>query len=156
MANGELTGTYTTVALQRAARRADRGRSATIPAPVASSDAFDRSDLADIPDILRGQVVVTERDAAGGLLAATGVQTAGRARRRVLRRRPTRPSAPRSSATPSALGLGADRAHASRSQLFDTPDAGAADVPMERDDRTGVWSVRGDRRAGPASTTGTG
>ena len=100
--------------------------------------------------------MVTERDAEGTLLAATGVQIPG-----VLDdvyaagdRRPT--LGPTFAGGRPTLAVWAPTAQHGALQLFDSPTAAPQTVPMRRDDRTGVWSVRGDDGAGPASTTGTG
>jgi len=105
---------------------------------------FRLSDLKKIKEVLRGQVVVTERDAAGRLLAATGVQTAGAL---------DDVYAPAAKATLGAtfgggrptLAVWAPTARTVSLELFDTPAAAARTVAMTRDDGTGVWSVRGAR-----------
>jgi len=104
--------------------------------------AFKLSDLRKVKDVLRGQVAVTERDAAGKLLAATGVQTAGAL---------DDVYAPAARATLGAtfgggrptLAVWAPTARTVVLELFDTPAAPARTVAMTRDDGTGVWSVRG-------------
>ncbi|WP_233624514.1 pullulanase-type alpha-1,6-glucosidase [Actinoplanes sp. ATCC 53533] len=104
--------------------------------------AFKLSDLKKIKEVLRGQVAVTERDAAGKLLAATGVQTAGAL---------DDVYAPAARATLGAtfgggrpsLAVWAPTARMVALELFDTPAAPARTVAMTRDDGTGVWSVRG-------------
>ena len=65
--DGELSGTYTTAAVAGAAQRAHRGPARGVPAPVVATRRFtlDRRDRARVPAALRGQLVVTERDAGG-------------------------------------------------------------------------------------------
>ncbi|MEV6599644.1 pullulanase-type alpha-1,6-glucosidase [Actinoplanes sp. NPDC051346] len=98
----------------------------------------------DVREILKGQVAITERDAHGKLLSATGVQTAA-----VL-------DDVYAAATSARLGPVVDRgrprlavwaptAQSVRLELFDTPASAARIVPMSRDPRTGVWSVTGAR-----------
>ena len=79
---------------------------------------------------LRGQVVVTERDAAGKLLSATGVQTAGRARRRLLRGHRAPTLGPTFAGGRHAGGLGADRARPSPCSSTTRPTAAPRTVPM--------------------------
>ncbi|MDG4771631.1 pullulanase-type alpha-1,6-glucosidase [Solwaraspora sp. WMMD792] len=100
-------------------------------------------DRATVAAALRGQVAVTERDHEGNLLAVTGVQTPGvlddlyaAATKAPLGvtftgRRPT-------------LSVWAPTARTVALELFDTPTAEPQTVAMRRDDRTGVWSVRGE------------
>ncbi|PRY25708.1 pullulanase-type alpha-1,6-glucosidase [Pseudosporangium ferrugineum] len=96
----------------------------------------------DVRDIVRGQVAVTERDAQGTLLSATGVQTAGvlddvYAAATGARLGPTFDGGrPR-------LAVWAPTAQSVRLELSDTPGGAARDVAMVRDSRTGVWSVAG-------------
>ncbi|AGL18842.1 alpha-amylase [Actinoplanes sp. N902-109] len=116
----------------------------------------------DVREILKGQIAVTERDAEGTLLSATGVQTAG-----VL-------DDVYAAATGATLGptfrdghptlaVWAPTAHSVSLQLSGPPGAAEPsraepsraeptriepsgverDVTMHRDDRTGVWSVSG-------------
>ncbi|MFG1918019.1 pullulanase-type alpha-1,6-glucosidase [Micromonospora sp. NPDC048898] len=142
--DGELTGAYTTLPL-RAQRdgltEAQRDRFPHLWSY--RSFALDRRDLAKVPAALRGQLLVTERDAEGALLAATGVQIPG-----VL-------DDVYSPATDATLGptfdgrtpsvaLWAPTAQSVALHLFDSPTASPKTVPMRRDDRTGVWSARGD------------
>ncbi|MEV4348670.1 pullulanase-type alpha-1,6-glucosidase [Actinoplanes sp. NPDC049596] len=107
-------------------------------------DAFRLPAGVDAKAILRGQVVITERDAAGKLLAATGVQTAG-----VLD--DVYAAATTASLGPvgTTLSVWAPTAQQVALQLYDTANAAPKAVAMTRDDRTGVWSVRG-----PASWKG--
>jgi pullulanase-type alpha-1,6-glucosidase len=110
-------------------------------------DAF-KLGAADVATILRGQVVVTERDAAGKLISATGVQTAG-----VLDDLYAAATAaelgPVVSASRASLAVWAPTASDVDLLLYDTPTATPQTVGMFRDDRTGVWSARG-----PASWQG--
>jgi pullulanase-type alpha-1,6-glucosidase len=136
VADGELSGAYSEIALS--ARRDGLTEAQRTKFPhLWQYDAFDVP-AANKSHILRGQVVVTERDAAGKLLSATGVQTAG-----VL-------DDLYASATGAALGpvgttlsVWAPTARTVDLQLYDTPRSSPSTVAMKRDDRTGVWSVRG-------------
>lgn len=143
LVDGELAGTYRTIPLQ--ARRhgltgAQRERFPHLAAYQALT--LDRQHLAGVPAALRGQLVVTERDAGGALRAATGVQIPGvlddvyapatRAR-----------LGPTFTGAAPTLAVWAPTARTVALQLFDTPTSRPRPVPMQRDDRTGVWSVRG-------------
>ncbi|MFC3741277.1 pullulanase-type alpha-1,6-glucosidase [Paractinoplanes deccanensis] len=107
-------------------------------------DAFRLPPGVAIKDILRGQVAVTERDASGELLAATGVQTAG-----VLDDVYAAAASASLGPVGTTLSVWAPTAQKVSLQLYDTATAAPSTVPMARDDRTGVWSVRG-----PASWKG--
>ncbi|MDY7090532.1 MAG: pullulanase-type alpha-1,6-glucosidase [Actinomycetota bacterium] len=108
-------------------------------------DAFQLPKGVNVKDVLRGQVVLTERDAAGKLLAATGVQLAG-----VLDDVYAAAAADaRLGPVGTTLSVWAPTARTVQLQLFDTPAAQPSTVAMRRDDRTGIWSVRG-----PASWKG--
>ncbi|MER7457465.1 pullulanase-type alpha-1,6-glucosidase [Micromonospora sp. NPDC126480] len=145
VADGELAGTYTTIPL-RAQRNglteAQRDRFPHLWAYQAFT--LDRTHLAKVPAALRGQLVVTERDAGGTLLAATGVQIpgvlddvySGAIRARL---------GPTFAGGVPTLAVWAPTARTVSVQLFDTPAAQPETVRMRRDDRTGVWSVRGSR-----------
>lgn len=99
----------------------------------------DPRDRDRVKESLRGQLIATQRAANGALLAATGVQIPG-----VL------DDLYAAGATRAALGpvfrdgrptLSVWAPTARRVQL----ELGGRSVPMRRDDRTGVWSVRGTR-----------
>ena len=76
--DGELSGTYTSLPLRAQRNGLTEAQRAAFP-HLWSHQAFhlDRADLARVPAALRGQLVVTERDAGGALLRATGVQIPG-------------------------------------------------------------------------------
>ncbi len=145
IADGELAGTYTTIPL-RAQRNglteAQRDRFPHLWAHQAFG--LDRAHLAAVPAALRGQLVVTERDAEGTLLAATGVQIpgvlddvySGATRARL---------GPTFAGGVPTLAVWAPTARTVSVQLYDSPTARPETVAMRRDDRTGVWSVRGSR-----------
>ncbi|MFI5932317.1 pullulanase-type alpha-1,6-glucosidase [Actinoplanes sp. NPDC051494] len=98
----------------------------------------------DVREILKGQIAVTERDAAGKLLSATGVQLAGAlddlysaAARATL--------GPVFTAGRPKLAVWAPTAQSVSLELFDSPTSTPRGVAMWRDARTGVWSVRGTK-----------
>ncbi|MFC1416649.1 pullulanase-type alpha-1,6-glucosidase [Streptacidiphilus cavernicola] len=110
----------------------------------------DPRDTGRITTALRGQVIMTEREANGALLAASGVQTPGvldavygvKAAKAALG-----PVVSRHGAT---LAVWAPTAATVSLELYDSPTAATPHlVAMHRDDRTGVWSV-----GGPASWKG--
>ncbi|GAA2015556.1 pullulanase-type alpha-1,6-glucosidase [Catenulispora yoronensis] len=109
-----------------------------------SAFTVDPRDAARVKPALRSQLLATERDGSGNLLAATGVQIPG-----VL-------DALYSAASSAALGpvfdhnkptlsVWAPTAQSVKLELFDDAKATTKPtvVPMDADDRTGVWSVRG-------------
>ncbi len=144
VADGELTGSYRTIGLTAKRDGLTEAQRTRFP-HLWQYDAFGLPAGAPVRDILRGQVVVTERDAAGKLLAATGVQTAG-----VLDDVYASAAAgARLGPVGTTLSVWAPTAQKVDLQLFDTASSAAQTVAMARDDRTGVWSVRG-----PASWKG--
>ncbi|MEU5978792.1 pullulanase-type alpha-1,6-glucosidase [Streptomyces sp. NPDC047315] len=101
--------------------------------------AVDARDARRAPEALRGQLVATQRDATGALLAATGVQTAG-----VL------DDLYAAKATKAALGPVFTKKGVTLSVWAPTATTVALDldgraVPMRRDDASGVWSATGPR-----------
>ncbi|MFI1992656.1 pullulanase-type alpha-1,6-glucosidase [Actinoplanes sp. NPDC020271] len=140
VADGELTGSYQSVPLTSQRTGLTEAQRARFP-HLWQYGAF-QLDAKNVPDILRGQVVVTERDTSGKLLAATGVQTAG-----VLDDVYT-------AATDSDLGyvngrvsVWAPTARDVELEVYDAVGSSATLKPMTRDNRTGVWSLpvpRGD------------
>ncbi|WP_433385602.1 pullulanase-type alpha-1,6-glucosidase [Actinoplanes sp. CA-142083] len=136
VAGGELTGDYRELPLN--ARRDGLTEAQRTKFPhLWQYDAFDVPS-ADKSKILRGQVVVTERDAAGKLLSATGVQTAG-----VLDDLYAAATGATLGPVGTTLSVWAPTAQTVDLQLYDTPASSPSTVAMKRDDRTGVWSVRG-------------
>ncbi|MFC3500241.1 pullulanase-type alpha-1,6-glucosidase [Micromonospora krabiensis] len=143
--DGELSGTYATLpltALRNGLTEAQRARFPHLWAHGAF--ALDRGDLARVPDALRGQLLVTERDAQGRLLAATGVQIPG-VLDDVYARAVDARLGPIFAGRVPTLSVWAPTARDVSLELFDSPTAAPRTVAMRRDDRTGVWSVRGDR-----------
>ncbi|MEV6984687.1 pullulanase-type alpha-1,6-glucosidase [Sphaerisporangium sp. NPDC051017] len=112
---------------------------------LASSAALkvDPRDADLVRTALRGQVVAVERDAAGALLTATGVQIPGvlddvYAKAASAELGPVWPS------SSPAISVWAPTARTVELALYDGPSGAARTVhPMRRDDATGVWSVRG-------------
>ncbi|MDG4811305.1 pullulanase-type alpha-1,6-glucosidase [Micromonospora sp. WMMD1120] len=142
--DGELTGAYTTLPLRAQRNGLTEAQRTRFPHLWSyRSFALDRADLAKVPAALRGQVLVTERDAEGALLAATGVQLPG-VLDDVYPRATDATLGPTFAGRTPSLALWAPTARTVALQLFDSPTAAPRTVPMRRDDRTGVWSVRGD------------
>ncbi|MGC4821277.1 pullulanase-type alpha-1,6-glucosidase [Micromonospora sp. DT63] len=141
--DGELSGTYTSLPLRAQRNGLTEAQRAAFP-HLWSYRAFtlDRGDLAKVPAALRGQLLVTERDAQGKLLAATGVQIPG-VLDDVYSRAAQVTLGPTFAGRTPSLALWAPTARTVALQLFDSPTSAAKTVPMRRDDRTGVWSVHG-------------
>ncbi|MEV5766526.1 pullulanase-type alpha-1,6-glucosidase [Micromonospora sp. NPDC052213] len=145
VADGELTGTYTTLPLTAQRNGLTEAQRAAFPHLWAyRSFALDRRDLAKVPAALRGQLLVTERDAEGTLLAATGVQIPG-VLDDVYARATDAKLGPTFAGRVPTLAVWAPTARQVSLQLFDSPTGQPKAVAMRRDDRTGVWSVRGAR-----------
>ncbi|MGX6607536.1 pullulanase-type alpha-1,6-glucosidase [Micromonosporaceae bacterium Da 78-11] len=146
VADGELTGTYSSVGL--AARRDGLTEAQRTKFPHLWQDNAFRLSSGRIADILRGQVVLTERDATGKLLSATGVQTAG-VLDDVYGSAADARLGPVVGGGRTTLAVWAPTARTVDLQLRDTTTAAPRTVAMTRDDRTGVWTARG-----PASWQG--
>ncbi|MDQ7904269.1 pullulanase-type alpha-1,6-glucosidase [Phytohabitans sp. ZYX-F-186] len=145
--DGELAGAHTRIPL--AARRnglteKQRGRFPHLWQYTVLEVA--RRDQAKVKELLRGQVVVTERDREGKLLAATGVQIpgvlddvyAGRASGAAL--------GPTVKGDRATLAVWAPTARSVALELYDTPSGSPGVTPMRRDDKSGVWSATGPWR----------
>ncbi|MEU9742076.1 pullulanase-type alpha-1,6-glucosidase [Micromonospora chersina] len=145
IADGELTGTYTTLPL-RAGRNGltETQRQAYPQLWAYRAFTLDRADLAKVPAALRGQLVVTERDAEGHLLGATGVQIPG-VLDDVYRAATAAKLGPTFAGKVPTLAVWAPTARKVSLQLFDSPAAEPTTVSMSRNDTTGVWSVRGTK-----------
>ncbi|GAB3810146.1 pullulanase-type alpha-1,6-glucosidase [Micromonospora zhanjiangensis] len=143
--DGRLTGTYTSVELHARRDGLTEAQRARFP-QLWSYHTFglDARDQARAKDLLRGQLVVTERDDAGNLLSATGVQIPGALDDLYPAATDARLGATFAGGRPT-LSVWAPTARTVSLQLFDTPTAAPRTVAMRRDERTGVWSVRGDR-----------
>ncbi|MFF5179923.1 pullulanase-type alpha-1,6-glucosidase [Micromonospora sp. NPDC000316] len=143
--DGELSGTYTSLPLRAQRNGLTEAQRARFPHLWSyRSFALDRADLAKVPAALRGQVLVTERDAKGALLAATGVQIPG-VLDDVYADATDATLGPTFAGRTPSLALWAPTARTVALHLFDSPTAQPKTVPMRRDDRTGVWSVRGSQ-----------
>ncbi|MET7862580.1 pullulanase-type alpha-1,6-glucosidase [Micromonospora taraxaci] len=145
VADGELTGAYTSLPLRAQRNGLTEAQRTAFPHLWSyRSFTLDRRDLAKVPAALRGQVLVTERDASGALLAATGVQIPG-VLDDVYSRATDATLGPTFAGRTPSLAVWAPTARTVTVQLFDSPTATPKAVPMRRDDRTGVWSARGDQ-----------
>ncbi|WBB54024.1 pullulanase-type alpha-1,6-glucosidase [Verrucosispora sp. WMMD573] len=143
--DGELVGTYTSLPLTARRNGLTEAQRAAFP-HLWDHRAFtlDRRDLAKVPAALRGQLLVTERAADGTLLGATGVQIPG-VLDDVYARATSARLGPTFTGGVPTLSVWAPTARTVSLELFDSPTATARPVAMRRDDRTGVWSVRGQR-----------
>ncbi|SCG45185.1 pullulanase-type alpha-1,6-glucosidase [Micromonospora coxensis] len=145
IADGELSGTYTSLPLRAQRNGLTEAQRAAFPHLWAyRAFSLDRADLAKVPAALRGQLVVTERDAEGKLLGATGVQIPGVLDDVYRAATGAKLGATFAGKVPT-LAVWAPTARQVSLQLFDAPTAQPRTVAMSRNDRTGVWSVRGSR-----------
>ena len=108
-----------------------------------SAFSIDPRDRGRIDEALRGQVIATQRNASGALLAATGVQLAG-----VLDARYSAAAAkvalgPVFDGGSARLSVWAPTAHDVALELYDDSQSTTTPkvVAMKRDGATGVWSV---------------
>lgn len=104
--------------------------------PAFTVDARDRD---RVREALRGQLIATQRAANGALLAATGVQSAGVLDDLYGTRASSASLGPVFRHGRPTLSVWAPTARTVSLEL------GGRTVPMRRDDRTGVWSVTGNR-----------
>ncbi|MGC5052106.1 pullulanase-type alpha-1,6-glucosidase [Micromonospora sp. DT48] len=143
--DGELVGAYTELPLTAQRNGLTEAQRTAFP-HLWDHRAFtlDRRDLAKVPAALRGQVLVTERAADGTLLGATGVQLPGVLDDVYAPATSARLGATFTGGVPT-LSVWAPTARTVSLELYDSPTATARPVAMRRDDRTGVWSVRGQR-----------
>jgi pullulanase-type alpha-1,6-glucosidase len=139
--DGDLTGDQRLIRLRpgalTAAQRAAWPHLAGYPAL-----KVDPRDAGLVKEALRGQVAAVERDAAGTLTTATGVQLPG-VLDDVYAKAGTATLGPAPGSRPS-LSVWAPTAREVSLALYENPAGGRRTVhEMRRDDTTGVWSVRG-------------
>ncbi|MFI7540815.1 pullulanase-type alpha-1,6-glucosidase [Actinoplanes sp. NPDC049599] len=140
---GELTGPHGSVRLDARRNGLTEAQRAKNP-HLWQYPAFRLRDTAKVKDVLRGQVAVTERDAEGKLLSATGVQTAGALDDVYAAAARAELGATIRGGRPT-LAVWAPTARTVALELFDNPAATAKQVAMTRDADTGVWLVRGGK-----------
>ncbi|GAA2233354.1 pullulanase-type alpha-1,6-glucosidase [Streptomyces amakusaensis] len=99
----------------------------------------DPRDAERVRDSLRGQLIATQRNASGALLAATGVQTAGVLDDLYAARATRAALGPVFGPDGVTLSLWAPTARTVALELD------GRTVPMRRDDASGVWSAKGPR-----------
>ncbi|HEU4421333.1 MAG TPA: pullulanase-associated domain-containing protein, partial [Pilimelia sp.] len=143
--DGELTGDFTTVPLVAKRTGLTEPQRARFPHLWQyTAFALDKRDLGTVRSLLRGQLVVVERDHEGTLLNATGMQVPG-----VL-------DDVYADATAAALGpifrdgkptlaVWAPTAQQVALELSDTATGEPRVVAMRRDNGTGVWRVTGGK-----------
>ncbi|MEU4558285.1 pullulanase-type alpha-1,6-glucosidase [Actinoplanes sp. NPDC023936] len=137
VANGELTGSYDSVRL--AARRDGLTEAQREKFPHLWQYGAFALPAGDVTEILRSQVVVTERNAAGKLLSATGVQLSG-----VLDDVYAAATKERLGPAGAGVSVWAPTARAVELEVYSAATGGTADVrAMRRDARTGIWSAKG-------------
>ncbi|BBH63474.1 1,4-alpha-glucan branching enzyme [Actinoplanes sp. OR16] len=135
--NGELTGAYDSVRLS--ARRDGLTEDQREDFPHLWQYGAFKLPATDLTEILKSQVVVTERDAKGKLLSATGVQLSG-----VLD--DVYAAATKAELGPVGNGVSvwAPTAQSVELEVYSAATGGAPDVrEMVRNERTGIWSARG-------------
>ncbi|WP_329570792.1 pullulanase-type alpha-1,6-glucosidase [Kitasatospora sp. NBC_01266] len=106
----------------------------------------DPRDTARVSTALRGQLIMTEREANGALLAGTGVQLPGVLDAVYASNATHAQLGPQVNGNTVKLSLWAPTASTVSLELYDSPSAPTAHlVAMHRDDRTGIWTASGDR-----------
>ncbi|MDG4831877.1 pullulanase-type alpha-1,6-glucosidase [Solwaraspora sp. WMMD1047] len=145
--DGELVGAYTSIRLSAARNGLTEAQRTRFPHLWRHSAlTLDRRDLARVPAALRGQLIVTERDHTGALLAATGVQLPGVLDDLYAEAAAHARLGPTFDRGRPTVAVWAPTAREVALELFDAPTGTPSrTVAMRRDDRTGVWSVRGDK-----------
>ncbi|MET8152804.1 pullulanase-type alpha-1,6-glucosidase [Actinoplanes sp. NPDC049668] len=141
--DGELAGPHESVRLTARRNGLTEAQRAKNP-HLWQYPAFRTGDLPGLKNVLRGQVAVTERDAEGKLLSATGVQTAG-VLDDVYADAAGEDLGPTFDGKRPTLAVWAPTARTVALELFDDPAATAKQVPMTRDADTGVWSATGTK-----------
>ncbi|MCA2216482.1 pullulanase-type alpha-1,6-glucosidase [Jidongwangia harbinensis] len=141
--DGELSGAYRSLRLHADRTGLTAAQRARFP-HLSQYPAFrlGERDQHRVPEVLRGQVLVTERDADGRLRSATGVQTAG-VLDDVYAAATSATLGPVFAAGRPRLAVWAPTAQTVALEVSDRPGAAATTVALTRDDRTGVWSVTG-------------
>ena len=109
-----------------------------------SAFTVDPRDASRVKLALKSQLIATERDGNGNLLAATGVQIPG-VLDALYSAAGSAKLGPVFDGTKPALSVWAPTAQSVKLELFNDAKATTKPtlIPMDRDDRTGVWSVRG-------------
>ncbi|WP_412746716.1 pullulanase-type alpha-1,6-glucosidase [Krasilnikovia sp. MM14-A1004] len=143
--DGDLTGAHQSLRLTAVRTGLTEAQRAKYP-HLWQYTAFhlNQRDQRRVAEALRGQVAVTERDAAGKLRSATGVQVAGALDDLYAAATAARLGPTFSGGRPT-LAVWAPTAQDVTLELSDTPAAAPRTVDMTRDDRTGVWSATGGR-----------
>jgi pullulanase-type alpha-1,6-glucosidase len=143
--DGKVTGNATPLRLNAVPGGLSEAQRAKYP-HLWQYEAFrvDPADRGKVADALRGQVIAVERDAAGDVLSATSVQVPGALDALYTGALDARLGVTLAKGRPR-LAVWAPTAQTVALELFDTPAASAVVVPMTRDDRTGVWSVTGEK-----------
>ncbi|WP_248965057.1 pullulanase-type alpha-1,6-glucosidase [Sphaerisporangium perillae] len=151
---GDLTGDIRIIRLDQGGGLTDAQKAKWPHLASYAALKVDPRDAGLVRAALRGQVVAVERDAAGVLLSATGVQIPGvlddlYAKASSAELGPVWPSSSASSQLTSgsaspALSVWAPTARKVELALYRDPSGGEPAVhEMRRDEATGVWSVRG-------------
>ncbi|MFI5838222.1 pullulanase-type alpha-1,6-glucosidase [Catenuloplanes sp. NPDC051500] len=140
VANGDLTGAFSSAALKARPNGLTEQQRQRLP-HLWAYGALDLPSGVAVTDVLRGQVLVTERDHTGRLLAATAVQIAG-VLDDVYAKAASATLGPVFAGGTPSVSVWAPTARTVRLQLYSTPTG----VPtfttaMRRDDATGVWSA---------------
>ncbi|GAA4259560.1 pullulanase-type alpha-1,6-glucosidase [Dactylosporangium darangshiense] len=142
--DGQLVGNATKLAMSAVPGNLTEAQRARFPHLWAYQTFRVDGDRPALTAALRGQVVAVERDAAGQVTEATGVQLAGAlddlyGGALSVKLGPTfdgqRPTIKVWAPTAQNLSL----------ELYQDPSKSPAVVAMARDERTGVWSVTGDK-----------
>ncbi|MEV0605429.1 pullulanase-type alpha-1,6-glucosidase [Polymorphospora rubra] len=141
----ELVGEHTTIPLRATPNGLTEAQRAKFPHLWAyEALAVDKRDHGKLAAALRGQLVVTERDHEGNLISATGVQIPGVLDDLYAKATDADLGATFRGGRPT-LAVWAPTARTVGLELFDTPTGTPRQVGMRRDDRTGVWSVTGEK-----------
>ncbi|MEV0271356.1 pullulanase-type alpha-1,6-glucosidase [Hamadaea sp. NPDC050747] len=142
VADGRLTGDYTTIRLSARADGLTEAQRAAYPHLWAYHSFGLSADLKKIKAALTAQLVVTESDHEGNLLSATGVQAPG-VLDDVYAAATGVKLGPVLTRDQTRISVWAPTARSVQLELMATPTGTPTLVPMKRDDATGVWRATG-------------
>jgi pullulanase-type alpha-1,6-glucosidase len=142
--DGQLVGNATKLAMSAVPGNLTEAQRARFPHLWAYQTFRVDGDRPALTAALRGQVVAVERDAAGQVTEATGVQLAG-ALDDLYGGALSAKLGPTFDGQRPTIKVWAPTAQNLSLELYQDPSKSPAVVAMARDERTGVWSVTGDK-----------
>ncbi|MET7394580.1 pullulanase-type alpha-1,6-glucosidase [Dactylosporangium sp. NPDC005572] len=142
--DGQLVGNGTKLTMTAVPGSLTEAQRAKFPHLWAYQSFHVAGDRAAFTAALRGQLVAVERDVDGNVTEATGVQVAG-ALDDLYGAALGAKLGPAFDGSRTSVSVWAPTAQTVALELFSSPDKPAELKTMQRDERTGVWSVTGDK-----------